>query len=517
MTQHSDPVRVEREPAEGLSIVDVALFLRRHSARIAVWVVLGCVAAGGLLLLARAIIPNVEIASQTIRFTFDGCDRGEYPNGMPFSPKDLLAAPVLERVRESVTMPSSMTAADFAARVTVYQSSRELELLEMEYQQKLGNAKLSQPERDALEREYRSKIESRRNKMFTVVFDATGLQLPKTTCEQVVAKIPEAWASFVQATKGVKAYDFPMVTAVAISTADGDDYLVQAELLRSASQRLASSARQLQSLPGGNLVRDRSGTSLADLRDEIGANDRIHVIPVYVEFLRLAHAQDPARVREVFENRTANQERVVALARARADSIAKAFQAYLAMNSGAAVQPATTPAPAPVGASSLGMGNQMPAIMSLSESFFDKVIAQGIQSKDVEYRQKLNERQIEAALAVLQDQESLEFDKWVLARLDEFPKSQPLDREMVKKSAGRTAASLQAFAKRLTELHALLSERNLNAASQLYRNEDPILIGSQSAVTLSRAAGILGGSAAVAFLLGVLSGLSADRRRSVGV
>ena len=182
MSQNPDSGAVDQGASEGLSLVDVAQFLGRHAVRLAVWVLLACALSGGVVLMVRSGLSNTMVASQTIRFTFEGCDRGEYPNGMPFSPKDLLAAPVLEQVRTGLSLPKELGASEFFGRITIYQSSREMQLLDMEYQQKLGNSKLSQPERESLEREYKAKADALRNKVFMISFDATGLGLGRGTC-----------------------------------------------------------------------------------------------------------------------------------------------------------------------------------------------------------------------------------------------------------------------------------------------------------------------------------------------
>jgi hypothetical protein len=346
-----------------------------------------------------------------------------------------------------------------------------------------------------------------------LAFDASGLPLGSGTAERVVSKIPETWAAFAQTTRGVKDYDIPVVTATALAIGEGDDYLVQAELLRSTSTRLADGAKQLQRLPGGNLVRDSKGASLGELVDEVNANFRIRVLPNYINYLRLAYAEDAARVNEVFDNRIANQERAVELSRSKAESLSTAFRNYLSLNSGSALQTGTTSsAEGSAQSPSLGLGGQMPAIMSLSEGFFDKVIAQGIQSKDVEYRQRLNERQIESAVTVLDEQSILDFDKWMLGRVAEASQSEPVILARVQAESKVTAERLQSFAARLAEFHKSLSQRNLNAASQLYRNEDPVVVSSEAAISASRMVLGLVATALVMFVLGVVSGLSADRK-----
>jgi hypothetical protein len=513
MNQQASPDAADFQMDQGLSLVDVWQFTQRHFVRIAVWVVLGCMFYSGVVVLLRSYMPRATVARQTIRFTFDGAERGEYPNGMPFSPKDVLAAPVLDQAYSALQLSGSLKPEEFAARLTIYQASRDMEMLQLEYQQKLSNTKLLQPERESLERDFKAKMDALRGRVYTLAFDASGLLLVATTAERVVSKIPETWAAFAQTTRGVKDYDIPVVTATALAIGEGDDYLVQAELLRSTSTRLADGAKQLQRLPGGNLVRDSKGASLGELVDEVNANFRIRVLPNYINYLRLAYAEDAARVNEVFDNRIANQERAVELSRSKAESLSTAFRNYLSLNSGSALQTGTTSsAEGSAQSPSLGLGGQMPAIMSLSEGFFDKVIAQGIQSKDVEYRQRLNERQIESAVTVLDEQSILDFDKWMLGRVAEASQSEPVILARVQAESKVTAERLQSFAARLAEFHKSLSQRNLNAASQLYRNEDPVVVSSEAAISASRMVLGLVATALVMFVLGVVSGLSADRK-----
>jgi hypothetical protein len=514
MNQQASPDAAEFQMDQGLSLVDVWQFTQRHFVRIAVWVVLGCMFYSGVVVLLRSYMPRATVARQTIRFTFDGAERGEYPNGMPFSPKDLLAAPVLDQAYSALQLSSFMKPQEFASRLTVLQASRDMEMLQLEYQQKLSNTKLLQPERESLERDFKAKMDALRNRVYTVAFDASELPISAATAERVVSKIPEIWAEFAQATRGVKNYDIALVTAAALAGSESSDYLNRAETLKSTSKRLLESIREMEAFPGSNLVRDTTGGSLSDLREDIQNNYRVSVLPNYVNHLRIAYENQPERVRDVITIRISNQERLQKLATAKADELGSAFRDYITLNSGA-VSPAASgggSVPQPGMGQALGLGSQMPAIMSLSEGFFDRVIAQGIMSRDVEYRQKLNERQLEAAVAVLEGQESLEFDKWVLEQLGTPGTKASVPAEQVQKDASAAIARLRDFAGRVQEIHRLLSARNLNAAAQLYRNEDPVVVSSEAALSASRMVLGLVATALVMFVLGVVSGLSADRK-----
>ncbi|MBM4007867.1 MAG: hypothetical protein FJ292_10010 [Planctomycetes bacterium] len=514
MNQQASPDAAEFQMDQGLSLVDVWQFVQRHFVRIMVWVVLGCMFYSGVIVLLRSYLPRASVARQTIQFTFDGAERGEYPNGMPFSPKDVLAAPVLDQAYSALQLSGYLKPEDFASRLTIFQGSRDMEMLQLEYQQKLSNTKLLQPERESLERDFKAKMDALRGRVYTVAFDASELPIANATAERIVSKVPEVWANFAQATRGVKDYDIPVVTTAALAGDDSSDYLNRAETLRSTSRRLLDSVRKLEVIPGSNLVRDKTGGSLGDLREDIQNNYRVSVLPSYLNHLRIAYENQPERVRDVISIRVSNQERLQKLATAKAEEFGSAFREYITLNSGA-VSPSASGGVAvtqPGMGQALGLGSQMPAIMSLSEGFFDRVIAQGIMSRDVEYRQKLNERQLEAAVAVLEGQESLDFDKWILEQLSTPGSKASLPAEQVQKEAGTAIARLRDFAGRVQEIHRLLSERNLNAAAQLYRNEDPVIVSSEAAVTTSRMMLGLVATALVMFVLGAVSGLSADRK-----
>ena len=514
MNQQASPDAAEFQMDQGLSLVDVWQFTQRHFVRIAVWVVLGCMFYSGVVVLLRSYMPRATVARQTIRFTFDGAERGEYPNGMPFSPKDVLAAPVLDQAYSALQLSGYLKPEEFASRLTIYQASRDMEMLQLEYQQKLSNTKLLQPERESLERDFKAKMDALRGRVYTVAFDGSELPISVATTERVVSKIPEVWAEFTQTTRGVKNYDIALVTSAALADGDSSDYLSRAETLRSTSRRLLESVRKLEGLPGSNLVRDTTGGSLGDLREEILNNYRISVLPSYINHLRIAYENQPERGREGSDIRIANQERRQKLAMAKAQEVASAFREYITLNSGAVSPTANSAGALPQAGTGqpLGLGSQMPAIMSLSEGFFDRVIAQGIMSRDVEYRQKLNERQLEAAVAVLEGQESLDFDKWILEQLGTPGTKASLPAEQVQKEAGAAVSRLRNFAGRVQEIHRLLSARNLNAAAQLYRNEDPVVVSSEAALSASRMVLGLVATALVMFVLGVVSGLSADRK-----
>ena len=505
----------------GMSIGDMMDFLWRHAGRI----VATCMVAGALFAAAVGWLwstqPTNEVASQSLRFTFDGAQRGQYANGVPFSPKDVTAMPVLQEVFTAHELSRYMKPEEFAAAVTIYDGDQGATLLQMEFQSKLSNSRLTQADRDRLEREYKARLEGMTGREYTLAADFTGSGVPRDLQARVVSAVAETWARQAQQTKGVGTYTFAVPTGAALQIDPSADYLVQAELLRATSQRLLSVANKLAALPGAAMQRDTSGATIDDIIDEISSNYRVRVLPNYINFLRLAYAGDPGNVSEIFENRIEVQERALKLADSKSKAITEAFTNYMQLNAGmspaammagAGAAGAAGAAGQPGAPMTVGGGSQMPAIMNFGEGFFDRVIAQGIQSRDVEYRQQLNERQITAIEDVLEEQDELDFDKWTMERIKTASGGQPVNIERVQGDAQVTAEKLKQFAARLQAIHAKLSEINLNAPSQLYQADGAVSLKRERSMSVSRVGVAFVGTEAAAFVLALVMARGADQR-----
>ena len=519
MSQMTSPAGVPQQtaypmpsPMPGMSIGDMMDFLWRHAGRI----VATCLVAAALFAAAVgwlwSVQPTNEVASQSLRFTFNGAQRGEYANGVPFSPKDVTATPVLEEVFAAHELGRYMKPEEFSSAVTIYDGGQSASLLQMEFQSKLSNSRLTQADRDKLEREYKTRLEGMSGREYTLAADFTGSGMPADLQARVIAAIPEVWARQSQQSKGVSTNAFSVPTGAALNIDDKADYLVQAELLRATSQRLLETARKLSELPGAAMQRDSTGATIDDIIDEISSNYRVRVLPNYINFLRLAYAGDSAGVMEIFQNRIEVQERALKLAEAKSKAITEAFTNYMQLNAGlspSAAGGAEAQGGMPV---ALGAGGQMPAIMNFGEGFFDRVIAQGIQSRDVEYRQQLNERQISAATAVLDEQDQLDFDKWTMERIKSASGGQPVDITRVQADAKVTAEKLKDFSTRLSAIHAKLSQINLNAPSQLYQADGAVALVRERSLSVSRVGVAFVGTEAAAFVLALVMARGADQR-----
>ena len=528
----------------GISIADIIHFLRARFVQLfAIAVITGMISLGVGYFIQRAA-GTTKLATYEFAFAFDGAAENKYPNGIPFSPQDVLAAPVLDAVYATMHLQGKIEPGDFRSAFTIARGGIELRMLQSEFEQKLANTKLTAAERGPLETQYRAALAALKSGIFVLTGDFTNTTLSDLEIERLMSAVPMAWADFAQKIRGVAIYDIsvPTMTDADKLTSDSD-YLIVAETLRSISTRTSACAEILLNEPGGKLAQDTTGKGLEDLRTEVEASYRVDVLPTYTNFLRLAYAQDPARVNEVFSNRMATSKRAVDMAEAEAKMTTNAFQNYIMLSSGGNSSSGTVEN----GRAQTVSGN-MPMI-NLNADFFDRIIGQGIAAKDTIYRQKLNDHQLKVQTKVLKLKDDLAFDEWLLKQIQ--PNTQVLndnqtnaDRLMVESngvvsqgnnppsgaapagnalvtptlSVQATLVSAQAvqnrlakFAARAREFYTLLSARNLNASSVLYSSQSAPMVFQTSAISLKQI--LTATAAAECVVLGFSLLIMASRRR----
>ncbi len=539
----------------GISIADIIHFLRARFVQLfAIAVITGMISVGAGYFI-RMAAGTTKLGTYEFAFSFDGAAEDRYPNGIPFSPQDILAAPVLDAVYANMHLQGKIEPSDFRSAFTIARGGTELRVLQSDFEQKLANTKLTAAERTPLEAQYRAALAALRTGTFVLTGDFTNSNLSDLEIDRILSAIPATWADFAQKTRGVAVYDISVPTMTdADKLTNETDYLIAAETLRSTSLRTTICLETLLKEPGSKIARDTTGKGLDDLHAEVEASYRVDVLPTYTNFLRLAYAQDPSRVNEVFSNRMATSQRAVEMAEAEAKITTNAFQNYIMLSSGGSSGSGTSPS----NSMQPNSGGNMPMI-NLNADFFDRIIGQGIAAKDTVYRQKLNDEQLKIQTKVLKLKNDLAFDEWLLKQIQ--PDTQVLtdnqtdaDRLMAERNGGTatggafqgnnsqelyfpsgaaptskalvtptlsvqaTLVSAQAVQNRLTkfagrarEFYTLLSTRNLNASSVLYSSQSTPMVFEISAISLKQ---ILTAAVAAEFVvLGLSFLIMASRKR----
>ena len=494
---------------EGEAGVDVLGFLQRHwGSYVGVSILVGLLSAG-VAALALALPPAESVATMDISPTFPGAGEGKYPNRTPFSPQDIVAVSVVEPVWRAQGLERAISLADLCRNLQIAVGGNKLDMVRSEFQQKLSNAKLTAAERSALEDEYQAKLKALSTSAFSITLGSAGGALAPAQLTQVLTAIPAEWARSSEAA-GVSAYDYPMPNgaelraSAASLTADGAtaaDGVRHAERLKDFMDTLAATTAAMAKVPGSDGIKDSRGASLVDLSQELSSTRRNLVIPAYLQMLGEAKLRDPREYAAIRSTRRKLLESDLELAKERARVLREAFKDYAD----------ETRIARRVADRSADETRQDAVLANVDGTFIDRVIEQAVKSRDVEYRRELTDRRLAAELEVVEKSGKLEFDTWI----EETVQSQAADASASAAAMDRLRRmtdSLASYADRTREIMRILSDRNLSAASAMYRVDLDAVVRSTPAVSLRSIA--LGGFGLWSLLVVVVSvrAVITDRR-----
>jgi len=436
-----------------------------------------------LIALAVLILPSDRVGTTRFRLTFEGAANGKYPNGLPFNFNELVSAPVLAEVYQRNELSRYGKLQDFANSVFVLQSNPQVELLDREYQSKLSDGRLTPVDRARLEGDYQKKRESLLSPEYAISLRASSASkpMPPILMAKALDDVLSVWATQAVERKGALKYDIPVVSrqTVTIESLEREDYIIGADILRAQAQRLLNSIGRISALPGGNLVRSKSGLTLGELRANVDDELRFRVQPLF-ESIRLSGiTKDPEQLDRYFSSqlRFAKLKRDEAVARGQA--YAEPLRAYVAEERGAGAQ---SPVP--------GRGGDGATLMpQLSESFLGQLMALSRQAEDVKFRQELTQKM------VLENLERTHLDREVdfyeSLQRDTRRSGAQAAASTIQKMTSRAVESLNALngaADQILDIYAELSARNLSPQVGLYAVTSPFRMQSAPALPLWRAA-----------------------------
>jgi len=102
--------------------------------RIILLALAGLVVGAGVVLAVIVMRPTQPISALTLRLLFYGVERGEYPNGIRFTPADIVATPVLDEVYHRDQLQKYVRFDDFKNAWTVINNNPALDQLRREYE-----------------------------------------------------------------------------------------------------------------------------------------------------------------------------------------------------------------------------------------------------------------------------------------------------------------------------------------------------------------------------------------------
>ena len=489
--------------------IDLIGFVMRHRSLFVLSTVIAALMTVGAFAITQAL-PVSTVARYQVTLTFKGAAQGQYPNKLPFSPQDLISTNVLEPVWKAQGLEKRIELADLARAVTISRSSRDLSMLQSEYEQKLANAKLTAAERQELEGEFKSKLEALAQTGFTITCAAS--QLSSGEAERIVEAIPAEWARLSEAS-GVTEYKFPLPQSKELRSSAGmllgndvgvSTLILLAELLYDYTESVSVTIQSLMTIQGSEVAKASGGEMLSDLRQRVLALQRNLVVPTFLEIMTMAQERDNSRYVAIMGVRQQMLQASLSESKQHSQVLHDALNQLVSD---------------PRGSSSAGSSSAETDVRAnVDGSFIDRVIEQAVQSKDVAYRRELIERVVEADLKVAEHQAKVDFEAWLQDSVGERDSASA----QIQPSGSETAQRLISLsnqiadlADRTREILTAVSRRNLNPASVLYMGDLAPIVSTERLISNGKLA-VAGVGLWFALLgLSALAGAVQDRRRAL--
>jgi hypothetical protein len=472
---------------EPVSVSGFVHTLRDYMPPIALWL-----AAVVLIYLIFAIIvylkaPAQRITSLPFRLDFEGASRGEYPNGIKFSPAEITATPVLLRVYQSNDLKRFLTFETFARSVFVLESNREYDQLVAEYQTKLADTRMSTVDRERIEKEFDTKRATLNKSGYALTFvsavETAGI--PHLALTKVLSDILATWARQAAVEKRVLDYQTPALSMNILrnTIVSPDDFVITLIILRSKINDITANIAELSLIPGVELVRAPSthGT-LSEVRLELQDITRFRIEPLITQARTSGPARNPVEVMRILESALQFDQRALSGAQQRETAVKGALAIYQEDRGGRALSQATLASgPRP----SSSAETVMP---QLGESFLDKVVDLTTQNADRIYRQKLVDEIKQTALRMVPLQMAVTYDTQVLS---EFKAGQTAnhasdaDIAEMRRQLDQVQADVARTLAQINEIYTVAS-RQLNPVTELLSVTDPVQTRVERATSLSR-------------------------------
>ncbi len=441
----------------------------------------GTVVVALLFLLASIALvilsPSERVASIPFRLLFDGAAENRYPNETPFSPMEIVGAPVIAEVFRINELERFGKYENFKDAIFVQQSSPQIDMLEYEYAARLGDTKLTPVDRARIEADFRSKRDALTDPSFALSLRRSERfkRLPRELAQKVLTDTLSTWAQQAEIRKGVMKYNVPILSSKVLSrqTLEESDYLVAADQLRSKAVRIINTIDELEKVPGALTLRTaKDDISLPEIRASLEDVLRFELEPL----LGIIRSEGITRNARLLSLYASNMVFQLQLERQEIESRARALQTslheYVSQTGSRSVEGVAAGGTRQSGLDTPGLMPQ------LSESFLDRLQAMSAlsQTGELEYRRKLTDQVIrETRQSATLDKELAYYQDILKAVLGSGsrPAGSPELIALVKARSLKAFGTIEHATNQLSVLYDELSLHNLNPSARLFAITGP--------------------------------------------
>ena len=314
-----------------------------------------------------------------IQFLFTGVTQGEYPNGMSFSANDLISDVVLERALDLANQPDLEVAA-LSKQLNVASYLPRLSQLTREYEQRLNKEqasgeesseqRLSQVEIEELEQAYLNELRRGVQRQAKLMITADDPSFPGA---EILEAIPRAWAEYVTEQLKTFSTDRMLYSSRLIDEGifDEADFVSAYNLILDQLRLLRQNLLVLDAEPNSGLVRDpESSRRLSDIRARADQLESVYLDNVLSQVIGLGLTRNPEQTLAFIEARSAELERRASLLNQQSEAIDNALQGYVRTHNDQ---------------------QSMKALAETNNDFLDGLVSLGMQSGDLDFRQRLTQ------------------------------------------------------------------------------------------------------------------------------
>ncbi|GAB1258017.1 hypothetical protein NBRC116494_25190 [Aurantivibrio plasticivorans] len=332
--------------------------------------------------------------SKVISFTFPGVERSEYPSGADFSIQDILAPVILQQAYEEMEFSESgFSLVEMTRRLAVEPYSPYYREIEFKYQQLLASKNLDFDQVSAIQDAKRRELQQSVNSGAVLSFDPSGGGLEEQQITALLSLIPRLWAHHGIDNRGVLKAG---VQLNSVNTLDEQlfqdvDYIVLSDLFTDKTKALRQNIEKVNSVEGADTVRDpETGWSLRDLESNLTDLETYTIDELMSPIRSLGISRAPRLAAYYYQEKYEVLKDNLATLEEEALLIKAALNSYIE----------SEPLSNPVGGRPDQLSDYPGFVPQLNGDVFDKLLQVAGEDSTEKYRQQLNDRWLEANLAV---------------------------------------------------------------------------------------------------------------------
>lgn len=411
------------------------------------------------------LAPAHRVTTVQFRLDFEGADRGEYPNGVKFSPTEVLSTPLVLRVYKNNGLEKYVSFTSFSRSLVVLESNLEMERVVRDYQARLSDPRLTSVERDRIQREYEARMLSVKKGQFALNYmrPSRTREIPEAVVRKALHDILREWTLFVTNEQHVLKYPLSMISPeiIAESPAEGHNPIVKIAMLRSKVLRVLTNIDALRHVPAAELMRTpRTNLSLTDIGIRLEDIIRFRLDPL-MQRAAAAGLDDRAETIRFFETQISFDERRLEAQRSMTNATQQTLTIYTGQDAKADVQTVSGAASEDTRAQQGTTGGVV-----LNDTFIDRLVQLTSNMLDTEYRQRLAEQYRIASMRLGPLQEAAAYDRAMLDFLRSSSGSSDITPAEVNQQITTTRTEVRQLVQYVNDIYDLMSAK-LNPTTEL--------------------------------------------------